>query len=1323
MSIVNNFDKNCIRIEYNGYTGSGIIIPAFDNSKIYIITAHHVLNYTSKEEIDVTKLSFFRTIDGTYQELELIVNDYKCDTKADLAIIQADYIEGIPHIYFSSAFEKEELYFIGYPNLLNEDNEEQNKRLALNIIFDEKRSSFKCSGKITDNLSNYYISEIDHLKGFSGGGIVSYYADLKYLIGIETNALTGRANYYAVEYITSEYIYDFMCQSFNLIAPEKVLKKKSSTIRKIRPYIDSKGHISFMSDFHLGKTPEELELEYKSGVNAQPDHIRNNLDIKRNKLISEISKGFDHNKTVIVRGASGQGKTTLAYRYLLDKYEEEQVICIRNLRNSSQTDDIIRIINILDEPEKFIFYLDVNPGNSEWIYLCDEFMNQNANSKLLITIREEDYNRNVDDSILNDCVIVSLDFSFEEAHILYDIYRPDHFRTFDESWEFYGENGPLMEYIYTLNHSETLKSRIKTQIKQLISEGNENWLEAIAIISLAGKYGNAINQNNLFSLLDINNKYQMIDRFIKEFFIRNINNDYIESLHAVRAEIIIKVLIEERYVDYNNILLKTLSIIEDTALYMLIEYFSVNKVDEEHLRTIATTKTQNTKIYSDVLWAFIWLEVNNFNKINQEVIIEGNIVTNNTFCFTAICDITGLLHTKTDPIDTLSIFNSDISEKLRKLVDKMSSRYLTYKYIDLLFNCSLDNLILLVNDNRFDGSSLGFVLFWLSCRKMYISEDRINNRDYLFKHDDNLDDSLNLFYGVYCQQWHDISDSIKVKLLERVFDELNVVYYEEKNNEIYAYILPLYNEKNGTQNINSNNTILVNLVGIFKMLNPEALRFNVKFIGMDFLGLQIPDLEKKIPTENMYCYWLTKVNNMFISIDGYTNAVSDWNELLNNLIESRMIITDFLNEVKKAITSFYKNSYVKNINKLKEYSGVFNNRFVKDQFVLPQCARDGFGLNIRDDHKTHRAFEYSENTRKNLTFQKICNDYFNSITAFANNYVSFLLEGKDDSLTSKRNIAFINIIKAFNLLDIFQNQFNEFFTSFKYKFDDNHESKTVEKIAELCNYMYYNTYRITPKIEAFSYTDAVKRKNAIKSFFQSGYKNIPGVINGQLNEKNLLLNVDFEMFQAFYDGLYNQITNITENISLYTLDSVYLKRYASKIIINFITDNTEIIKDFTIDISNFILYSTDKNKFDTIVRVEADAARNEDVTSFVQACTLLYSSIESINRISDMINSVVCDLKDVSKDCIIKKSLNSFYELLATGVDEIRTFIFKALFYKSEHELSDVEKGIVDELKNIKNQFYKALLLEEEYIENNDYTSTLSTLINEWYTNETEEIN
>lgn len=58
------------------------------------------------------------------------------------------------------------------------------------------------------------------------------------------------------------------------------------------------------------------------GIDARPDHIRNNLDIYRKKWINNIKSAYKEKNVVLIRGASGQGKSTLAYRYLLDNFSE-----------------------------------------------------------------------------------------------------------------------------------------------------------------------------------------------------------------------------------------------------------------------------------------------------------------------------------------------------------------------------------------------------------------------------------------------------------------------------------------------------------------------------------------------------------------------------------------------------------------------------------------------------------------------------------------------------------------------------------------------------------------------------------------------------------------------------------------------------------------------------------------------------------------------------------------------------------------------------------------------------------------------------------------
>jgi len=60
-----------------------------------------------------------------------------------------------------------------------------------------------------------------------------------------------------------------------------------------------------LSEFKSNKSAEQLLGDYRIGVNAIPDHIRNHCDLYRKRWIEEIVKRFERNNIVLVKGASG----------------------------------------------------------------------------------------------------------------------------------------------------------------------------------------------------------------------------------------------------------------------------------------------------------------------------------------------------------------------------------------------------------------------------------------------------------------------------------------------------------------------------------------------------------------------------------------------------------------------------------------------------------------------------------------------------------------------------------------------------------------------------------------------------------------------------------------------------------------------------------------------------------------------------------------------------------------------------------------------------------------------------------------------------------
>ena len=161
------------------------------------------------------------------------------------------------------------------------------------------------------------------------------------------------------------------------------------------------------------------------GIDARPDHIRNNLDIYRKKWMNKIKYAFKEKNVVIIRGASGQGKSTLAYRYLLDNYSEDFIFAVEHITDSKQAEDIVLALNGLFNSESgdTIIYIDVSPYDTNWKWILEQIDKRGINLKILITIREEDYRRT--DFSYGGLKLQEIELKLEEdeAKEIYNLYE------------------------------------------------------------------------------------------------------------------------------------------------------------------------------------------------------------------------------------------------------------------------------------------------------------------------------------------------------------------------------------------------------------------------------------------------------------------------------------------------------------------------------------------------------------------------------------------------------------------------------------------------------------------------------------------------------------------------------------------------------------------------------------------------------------------------------------------------------------------------------------------------------------------------------------
>jgi ABC-type transport system involved in cytochrome bd biosynthesis fused ATPase/permease subunit len=78
--------------------------------------------------------------------------------------------------------------------------------------------------------------------------------------------------------------------------------------------------LSPIDDQQINLNESKLHEEFYQGVSAKYEHILANADVFRPNKIREIEAKFKECSIVIIHGASGQGKSTLAYRYLREYF-------------------------------------------------------------------------------------------------------------------------------------------------------------------------------------------------------------------------------------------------------------------------------------------------------------------------------------------------------------------------------------------------------------------------------------------------------------------------------------------------------------------------------------------------------------------------------------------------------------------------------------------------------------------------------------------------------------------------------------------------------------------------------------------------------------------------------------------------------------------------------------------------------------------------------------------------------------------------------------------------------------------------------------------
>lgn len=876
---------------------------------------------------------------------------------------------------------------------------------------------------------------------------------------------------------------------------------------------------------------DSLYTEFTQGVSVQPAHMRNNFDFPREYWELEISKSVSQNMATIVKGVSGQGKSTLCYRYLMNHYPEELVFCVRSITSERQAENLVAALSgITKHTPNTIIYIDVNPGEYQWIYLLQELQSRGVFVPVLISIRDEDFNMTPIKNKTIRTEVVEIELTAHEAQHLYSQYTAQlphpQFRSFEEAWTAFHESGPLIEFIYILTHNQTLSQRLQTQIDNLLHERvPDAWLELLLIVCYAGRIGCSVKTSTLKQEINCDTFSSAKKRLSDEYLIKSTEDDeHIEALHPQRANLILKIL--EQYLDKSNLhsLVTTLRCTHGQyAQILVMDYFTRNPYCQETIETLSTEKFKDWHSLSGLLRTMLWLDVKRYVDQNNNL-INDLINQNGTgwLLFLPI-DISGLIQPnkliienliETSPEVFTPIKREELMETIVSVRQRLSSLQIDYQATDCFI--SLCEIPTANPSNDTEWSAFGYSLFWFAMRQRKIDVlPYFNLLNIAFKSGDSLL-MANAMRGLWehCESPALYDDAVST-LMEKIKQEYCIVYFRESEIEVQCKFVPpvFANESRETETKNFNHYWKIKLLDILQQLYSDKDFIDIEVVGTDLLselGIKAMDKKVRIAKKNRHLEWVTDINSWEKSRIDYLHRPENWNEYVSTVDQLRQRTNSFVVNLISCLDDFYKKQRFNQMRWNKVIADIElykNSSFLN--LLLPKSTVDRYCLYREDmqDSETsntelstvsHQSLSYA----KYVEFRKSLNATQIGIENFMDQFSYVLSARKDlqnvDKLVQLR-LSRYNLFDSSKKLLLFQQEYEKLFRRYS-NLGSNFSSVELENRMILLN-MWTYICESPPRGYAIAY-DAKQRHRKTHNTIQELIKTIPSCVNVDLLEMN-----------------------------------------------------------------------------------------------------------------------------------------------------------------------------------------------------------------------------
>lgn len=377
----------------------------------------------------------------------------------------------------------------------------------------------------------------------------------------------------------------------------------------------------------------QLEEEFYRGVYTRYDHILAGLDVVRPTPMQDVDARFQQSHVVIIHGASGQGKTTLAYRYLEEYFPALWRFKVQAVESRTHALSVATaLVGHADAiGVRMLVYLDVSSRDAGWPELAKQ-LSAHENIRVLITIREEDFQRaNVVEPDF-DFALVGLSLDRQEAQQIYNALTEravsTQFLNFEEAWTRFGGEGPLLEFVYLITQGASLRERLTQQVTRLRDEVRRNELSRAELdllrwVSVASAYEARLKIRPLADALSLTEPTRTFSLFEKEYLLRvSDNGALVQAVHPIRSAILAELLTDAALAPWSQIAHSCLPFIPGADIEaFLLHAFSRRPTDTEELvGALASYRCVEWMAIAGITRALIWLGIREYVEENLTLI-------------------------------------------------------------------------------------------------------------------------------------------------------------------------------------------------------------------------------------------------------------------------------------------------------------------------------------------------------------------------------------------------------------------------------------------------------------------------------------------------------------------------------------------------------------------------------------------------------------------------------------------------------------------------------------------------------------------------------